>query len=231
MTRVSLILQILLIAVLVTSFESGAKFRSQNNYKGVTIGAQVWMAENLDTEQFLNGDTIPQIKTTKDWKDAGLSGQPAWCYYNNDSVIGKNYGKLYNFHAVNDPRGLAPKGWHIPDNKEWEQLIKFLGRSEFAGQKMKSDSGWHKNRNGSNTFGFDARPSGFRDAESLFGRFIAINKLASWWSLSQMPLPSRLAKRRKSFEAFAYLLVHNRNSIERDTHFMLDGLSVRCVKD
>lgn len=231
MKRLKIILQISLMLFFFCSFETVVKSKFYGNYKEVKLGTQVWMAENLDEEQFNNGDIIPQIKNAKEWRDAGYAGKPAWCYYNNDSMANKKYGKLYNFHAVNDPRGLAPKGWHIPNNKEWEQLIKFLGRNEFAGQKMKADSGWRKGGNGSNTFGFDARPGGFREAESIFGRFLGIDKIANWWSLSQQPLPTRYANRRKVFVAFSYTIVDNRNSIERDDHNFVDGLSVRCVKD
>lgn len=107
-------------------------------YKTVTIGTQVWMKENLNVSTFRNGDPIPEAKTDEEWKAAGDAKQPAWCYYDNDPNNGAKYGKLYNWYAVNDSRGLAPEGWHVPTDQEWTDLIGFLG--DDAGKKMKSKS-------------------------------------------------------------------------------------------
>lgn len=74
----------------------------------VTIGTQVWRTKNLDVATFRNGDSIPQAKTNEEWEKAAENQQPAWCYYNNDPANGAKYGKLYNWYAVNDSRGLAP---------------------------------------------------------------------------------------------------------------------------
>ena len=82
-------------------------------YKSVRIGDQEWMTRNLDVDRFRNGDLISNIESDKEWEEAGENGQPAWCYYDNDPEYGKKYGKLYNWYAVNDPRVLAPQGWHI----------------------------------------------------------------------------------------------------------------------
>ena len=106
----------------------------------VTIGKQVWSTKNLDVSKFRNGDIIPEAKTEEEWQRACENKQPAWCYYNNDPKNGLKYGKLYNWHAVNDLRGLAPAGYHIPSDAEWTQLTDFLGSD--AGTKMKSTSGW-----------------------------------------------------------------------------------------
>ncbi|NDA63795.1 MAG: TonB family protein [Chitinophagia bacterium] len=115
----------------------------------VTIGTQEWMTKNLDVSTFKNGDPIPEAKTDEAWKRAGEGGKPAWCYYNNDPKNGIKYGKLYNWYAVNDARGLAPNGYHVPTNEEWTILDDYLGvndfarkRFEYTGTKMKSTSGW-----------------------------------------------------------------------------------------
>jgi serine/threonine protein kinase len=92
----------------------------------VTIGNQIWMTKNLNVDKFRNGDPIPEAKTDEEWLKAGKNEHPAWCYYDNDPKNGEQYGKLYNWFAVNDPRGLAPNGWHIPKNKEWDLLISEL---------------------------------------------------------------------------------------------------------
>jgi len=108
----------------------------------VTIGAQVWMAENLNVERFRSGDPIPEARTDEEWKQANANKQPAWCFYDNDPSNGTLYGKLYNWYAVNDPRGLAPEGWHVPTDVEWTIHTDGLGGEEMAGKKMKSSSGW-----------------------------------------------------------------------------------------
>jgi hypothetical protein len=110
--------------------------------KGVAIGTQVWTTKNLDVATFRNGDPIPQAKTYEEWKAAGDNKQPAWCYYENKAANGTKYGKLYNWYAVNDARGLAPAGWHVPTDEEWTVLSTYLGGEEVAGKKMKSASGW-----------------------------------------------------------------------------------------
>ncbi len=102
----------------------------------VTIGTQVWMTKNLDVATFRNGDPIPEAKTNGEWEAAGHNEQPAWCYYDNDPANGAKYGKLYNWYAVNDSRGLAPSGYHVPTDQEWIILTRFLGSD--AGTKMKS---------------------------------------------------------------------------------------------
>ena len=95
-----------------------------------SIGNQVWMSLNFDGDKFRNGDPIPQAKTVQEWNSAGQNKQPAWCYYDNDPKNGAKYGKLYNWYAVNDPRILAPKGWHIPSDAEWTALGKHLRDDE-----------------------------------------------------------------------------------------------------
>ena len=109
----------------------------------VTIGNQVWMASNLHTFYFRNGDPIPIVKTDEAWEEAARNEQPACCYYENEAENGQKYGLLYNRYAVNDPRGLAPEGYHIPSDEEWTELSDFLGGEENAGYQMKANAGWH----------------------------------------------------------------------------------------
>jgi uncharacterized protein (TIGR02145 family) len=109
--------------------------------KSVKIGTQIWMAENLYVSTFRNGDPIPEAKTNEEWKQAGINKQPAWCYYENDLKNGAKYGKLYNWYAVNDSRGLAPAGWHIPTDEEWIVIQNTLETDE--SNKMISESGWN----------------------------------------------------------------------------------------
>ncbi len=86
-----------------------------------------WMSENLNVDKFRNGDPIPEVKSTEEWLKAAENKQPAWCYYDNNPANGATYGKLYNWYAVNDPRGLAPIGYHIPSNNEWSSFSDLYG--------------------------------------------------------------------------------------------------------
>ena len=95
----------------------------------IKIGSQIWMSRNLNVEKFLNGELIREVKTNEDWFKARQQKQPAWCYYKNDKAFGDRFGKLYNWYAVNDPRGLAPKGWHIPsiESSYWNYSVNRSG--------------------------------------------------------------------------------------------------------
>jgi uncharacterized protein (TIGR02145 family) len=93
----------------------------------IKIGTQTWASRNLDIITFNNGDSITEAKTDEEWERAGEQQKPAWYYYNNDPENGKKYGKLYNWYAMHDPRGLAPKGMHIPADEEWQTLSSYLG--------------------------------------------------------------------------------------------------------
>ena len=95
-----------------------------NVYPTVNIGTQTWMQKNLNVSKYKNGDIIPQVTNPTQW---AVLTTGAWCWYNNDSATyAATYGKLYNWYAVNDPRGLAPEGWHVPSDGEWNKLVKYL---------------------------------------------------------------------------------------------------------
>ena len=126
----------------------------------ITIGAQVWMTRNLDVSTFRNGDTIFEAKSKEDWVKAGESKRPAFCYFRFNSKYGKQFGKLYNWFAVNDSRGLAPVGYHIPTREELEELINHLGGKDTAAKSLKSIEDWSKGDTGTNSSGFSALPGG-----------------------------------------------------------------------
>lgn len=129
-------------------------FENQD-YSSVKIGNAEWMIQNLNLAYFRNGDPIPQAKTDAEWISAGENEQPAWCYYENDPENGKIYGKLYNYYAVNDSRGLAPEGWRIPDifdildfDKEEGVTVVYdedhqVKKLDIPGKIVKSTSGWY----------------------------------------------------------------------------------------
>lgn len=108
----------------------------------VKVGNQIWINRNLDVGTFRNGDPIPEAKNATEWQVFCKTNKPAFCYLNFDPKNGAKYGKLYNFHAVMDERGLAPIGWHVPSKNEFETLIAFLGGKYEAGKKMRATTGW-----------------------------------------------------------------------------------------
>ena len=185
----------------------------------VTIGKQVWMTKNLDVSTFRNGDPIPEAKTNEAWGAAGENKQPAWCYYDNDPKNGTKYGKLYNWYAVNDPRGLAPAGYHIPTDAEWTVLTDYLGGIVIAGKKMKSTSGWVKNGNGTNSSGFSGLPGGGRSYDGAFG---LIGKHGCWWSAPEGGRDG----------AFCRYLDYSNVGVGRAYGYNEEeGCSVRCLRD
>jgi uncharacterized protein (TIGR02145 family) len=205
--------------------------KAQLNTSGseVTIGNQIWMTKNLNVDTFRNGDTIPEAKSAEEWVKAIRSKQPAWCYYNNDSSNGEKYGKLYNWYAVNDKRGLAPNGWHVSSDEEWTQLTDNIGGMKSAAVKMKAEEGWadvkfgakgnegYYTGNGNNKFYFSALPGGSR---SNNGDFSGVGESGFWWTSTSGT--SSNAWNRSIF-CFDELLRH---------FSMKDyGYSVRCLKD
>jgi uncharacterized protein (TIGR02145 family) len=153
-----------------------------SNLDEVIIGSQVWASKNLDVSTFRDGDPIPEAKTKEEWVLASNNKQPTWCYYNYDPFFGKKYGKLYNWYAVKDPRGLAPNGWKIPTQSEWRELINFLGGEQNAGTKLKSTEGWLEGRNGLNSSGFSGFPGGFCNID---GYTSGLGNYGDWWSSTE----------------------------------------------
>ncbi len=187
----------------------------------VTIGKQVWMTLNLNVSTFRNGDPIPEAKSDDEWKKAGEEGRPAWCYYNNDPTNGVKYGRLYNWYAVSDPRGLAPKGWHIPSDKEWTVLTDYLGGEEKAGAKMKSKQGWSRDGNGTNSSGFSGRPGGLR-VRGDDGGFSGIDYRGYWWSSTESNTDDALCRKLDFSDGYLPRDFPSSKAI---------GFSVRCLRD
>lgn len=183
----------------------------------VTIGKQNWTNKNLDVVTFRNGDSIRQAKTSIEWLVAGVYQEPAWCYYTNENgVADPTYGKLYNWYAVNDPRGLAPMGWHIPTLDEWKTLSEEVGEKK-GGTKLKSTAGW-KDGSATNSSGFTGEPAGRRD--HVYGKCIGRGSSGSWWTAS--------AKNKE--EASAAVLTNNLEYLSIGSHNKMSGFSVRCIE-
>jgi uncharacterized protein (TIGR02145 family) len=198
--------------------------------KEVKIGNQIWMAENLNVSKFRNGDPIPEANTKQEWAYAEKNAQPAWCYVEGDPTTSNKFGVLYNWYAVNDPRGLAPEGWHIPSNNEWNVIIDFLGGKEVAGGKMKSKEGWEGGFNGSNSSGFNGLPSGFC-AGDYFRR---IGVYGYWWSSSEHDSSntwyySLSWGRQLDIAYYTEYFPDDRIYHEKEVKSL--GFSVRCIKN
>jgi uncharacterized protein (TIGR02145 family) len=184
----------------------------------IKIGAQEWKEKNLDVSRYRNGDIIPEVTDSRQWANLKTG---AWCYYNNDPENGKIYGKLYNWYAVNDPRGLAPKGFHIPSDKEWNTLINFLGGEAVAGGEMKSTgtSLWQlPNRAATNSTNFTGLPGGYRP---INGAFYSIGDSGYWWSSSEFGTTGA------SYRSLGY----GNGSASSYYYGKGYGFSVRCIRD
>ena len=195
---------------------SGSAACSSPLYPNVTICNQIWMTRNLDVVTYRNGDTIPQVTDRTLW-DGLTTG--AWCYYNNDPANGAVYGKLYNWYAVTDPRGLAPADWHVPSYQEWITLADCLGGAPSAGGKLKATTLWNApNTGATNASGFTALPGGF-----LYpgGPFEAIGDQTQWWATTEWT-PS-LAWNRG--------IAYNSATLFNVTFSKQGGFYVRCVAD
>jgi uncharacterized protein (TIGR02145 family) len=139
-----------------------------NNYKTVTIGTQVWMAENLKTTKYRNGDPIANVADNTEWENLTTG---AYCTYDNDLKKLNAYGHLYNWHAVSDARNIAPEGWHVATDAEWTILNNYLGGGIASGDKLKETGAIHWNYSNSETneSGFTALPGGFRNNMTFTG--------------------------------------------------------------
>jgi len=199
-------------------------------YTSVVINGKEWMKKNLDVSKYKNGDIIPQVTDVAQW-DALTTG--AWCYYENDTANGPIYGKLYNWYAINDPRGLAPNGWHIPTDTEWTALTTFLGGEDVAGGKLKDDAAtyWTASTStySSNQSGFTALPggNGYLNFHLVTGTTYTLadlfkdktNAAYFWSATANVDL------------AWARNLNYLSSNVVRSGALKKSALSVRCVKN
>jgi len=195
-----------------------------NTYKTVTIGTQVWMAENLRTTKYQNNDPIQNVTDTINWRKLTTG---AYCSYENDNRNINAYGLLYNCYAVNDSRNLAPSGWHIATDAEWNILTTFLGGESIAGGKLKEIGTKHwsdPNSEATNEYGFTALPGGFRGNLSFAGVKMGNHDWYKglwgiWWS------PETSISEYGKYKLIWFSSVTSSNLKKEN------GASVRCVKD
>jgi uncharacterized protein (TIGR02145 family) len=189
------------------------------NADTVIIGTQVWMTKNLDVEKYRNGEIIPQVQDQNQWRTLKTG---AWCYYSNDSTKGKVYGKLYNWYAVKDPRGLAPEGWHVPSDTEWKTMETYLGGTTVAGGKLKETGFNHwsnPNTSATNSSGFIGLPGGTRNSNN--GSFIGLGTFSYLWTSTESSSTNAIYKG----------LSYTSGQITTSNNSKVSGYSVRCIKD
>jgi uncharacterized protein (TIGR02145 family) len=216
---------------------TGIVFDADGNfYPTVVIGDQEWMAENLRTTSYANGDPIPNVTSNGQWGDL-LTG--AWSYFDNQVFYDALYGKLYNWYAVGDPRNVCPSGWHVPTEVDWWELETTLdmpvdelaitgyrGGAENVGGKLRTTGTltagtglWSQpNSSATNESGFSGLPGGYR----VYGQpmFTGLNNMGRWWSLDG-----------NDQNAYTRNLNYNSPSVYRDLQPKRHGHSVRCVRD
>jgi uncharacterized protein (TIGR02145 family) len=197
-----------------------------NSYATIQIGTQTWMAENLRTTKYCNGDPIPNVTDGDEWSNLTTG---AWSHYNNNTQYEIPYGKLYNWYAVEDSRNVCPCGWHVPTDEEWITLIGYLDisadvnligiQSVTAGGKMKSSGTqyWQTpNTGATNESGFSGLPSGIR-----VGGFSNVGRLGRWWSSSES----------STYFADVCELYYESGYVWTLYYDKPWGLSVRCLMD
>lgn len=223
-TKIKAVFAVSMLLLISCKKDNSVRFLSANDsqqavntsYTSVTIGTQVWMDKNLGVSYYRNGDKIPQVTDSAKWSRLTTG---AWCWYNNDSAKYAVYGKLYNWYAINDPRGLAPEGWHVSSDAEWLTTASFL--STHVGGKMKETgiSHWFDpNIDATNSTGFTGLPGGYR---SNTGQFCYVAYLGLWWTSTSYNSSVAWYRRMLCYSA----------TLDRWRFQKRMGFSVRCIKD
>ncbi len=193
-------------------------FIGDNSGGTTTIGTQTWMTQNLDVDLYNNGDSIPYVEFNSDWQQLKTG---AWCYYLNDSEYGLEYGRLYNWYAVTDPRGIAPQGFRIPTEQDIDTLYNFLcGDSKFCGGHIKAttEEWFSPNVGATNLTGFNALPAGMRNID---GDFTDLGLSTSFWTINEV----------NDLSASMFRVVHNSSIFIRDYDYKGQAFSVRCIQE
>lgn len=202
------------VMLLICSCSGTMKDTDGNKFKALKFGSKIWMAENLNAGHFRNGDEIPLVRTPEEWIKAGTEGKPASCFLLDDPQNAARLGRLYNWYAINDPRGLAPAGWHIPSDEEWIALTDFLGGGVLAAVQMRvTGTGTEKPEPS-----FSGLANGARSAN---GSFYGISSFGYWWSSTELSHKT----------ARMQLLDYKSCDIKMLVYSKATGLSVRLVRD
>lgn len=189
-----------------------------NIYRTIKIGDQWWMMENIEVTHYRNGDPIPNVTDSSTW--ASLTSG-AYCNYNNDEANVATYGRMYNWYAATDSRNIAPAGWHVVSDIEWQTLINYLGGDAVAGWKMKETGTvhWLPPNSGTNGCGFTALPGGYRG--SNYAVFADLGNYACFWTSTAI----------NSSYAWYRSISYNNPEVSRYDSRKFYAFSIRCVRD
>ncbi|MFV8324692.1 FISUMP domain-containing protein [Flavobacterium sp. ZS1P14] len=194
-----------------------------NSYSTIVLNGKEWVQKNLDVCKYRNGDPIPQVQDMTQWNKLTTG---AWCYYENKTENGIVYSKLYNGYAVNDPRGLAPDGWHISSASDLDSLITYLGGLNLVAGKMKEKGTTHwasPNTGATNESGFTGLPGGVVALSGAYPNIVTvysgIGYSGGWWNTSE----------KGSY--YGYWLTNNSSTLSSGSADPNSALSIRCVKD
>jgi uncharacterized protein (TIGR02145 family) len=204
-----------------------------NVYKTVAIGSQVWMAENLRTTRYRNGDAVGT--TNPATLDIVSESAPKYQWaYAGDENKAATYGRLYTWYAVTDDRDICPAGWHVPGDDEWSTLVEFLGGPNAAVGKLKETGTAHwsgPNSNATNESGFAGLPGGNRLPN---GGFVLIGEAGHYWTTSEVACGSGFDSAEQQGKQCAWrrlLLNLDTNPRHRGWAGKKIGWSVRCIRD
>ena len=219
--------QLLSLVLICVSFASKSQLFTQgsgvmdidgNNYQSIIINGQEWMAENLKTSKYSNGDVIPNVIDNIVWSNLSIG---AWAHYSNNNQYENPFGKLYNWYTVADQRNLCPTGWHVPSDAEYTLLTDYLGGGQFVGGKMKSigTQYWQPpNTDATNESSFSGLPGAFRISN---GYFTGIGNFGYWWCATE----------EDSIYSLGRSLTYSSGAVGLLTSIKKNGLSVRCLKN
>ena len=200
--------------------------------KSVRIYKQLWAGSNLSVSRFQNGDEIPEAKTKQEWMSYFRRKKPAWCSYRNSSKNDSVYGKIYNWYAISDSRGICPPGYRIPTPTDWYVLQYNLNMDtttgfEFiaAATRMKSRTGWFENGNGTNESNLNCHPAGIRLND---GSFTGYGRQVGYWSI----LPESIMKpiSTHAYRTPYYLLEFHAIDLIISENPEMNGFYVRCIR-
>jgi uncharacterized protein (TIGR02145 family) len=191
-----------------------------NLYHTVVIGSQAWTVENLKVTKYSNGEPIINLTDPGEWNNTVTTG--TWCYIYNDPSVNRDYGKHYNWYAVNDSRKLCPIGWHVPTDDEWMTLANHLGGVASAGGKMKEEGFGHwraPNTGATNESGFSGLPGGTVG----YGGYADMGAYGRWWTSTEYDIAS--------FTAYFVWISDDNTELNIGEATKELGFCVRCLKN
>jgi uncharacterized protein (TIGR02145 family) len=218
------------------------KKEANNDYDSIKIGVAEWSTSNLNTEKFRNGDKIPLAINDKEWNDFGKDGKPACCYYdyNKENI---NFGLLYNYFALIDKRGIAPKGYRLSSKSDWLELRNEIGKDSRNLLSLMNSKLWNRvyisgiRAAGNNSTKFNAIPSGLRrlvyitswEGESLYEScFAKKGNYSYWWTVDGHSVYLGFSDGMEGESEYPEFNIEDTKSTHLD--YLMCGLSVRCVK-